>query len=70
MVSPRWLAPAGIGSGVIHRMKNKLLTLEELEKSWWWNREDIRRDGVKGVDWPTVEEAARNYELMRRSLKF
>jgi hypothetical protein len=50
-------------------MKRKLLTLEELSKSWWWNQEDIRRDGVPGVNWPLVREAARNYELMRRSKK-
>jgi hypothetical protein len=50
-------------------MKQKSLTLEELAKSWWWNREDIHRDGVTGVDWPLVKEAARNYELMRRSPK-
>jgi hypothetical protein len=48
-------------------MKKKSLTLEELVKSWWWNRKEIRRDGVRGVDWPIVKEAARNYELMRRS---
>jgi hypothetical protein len=46
-----------------------LATLEELSKHWWWNRVEIRREGVRGVDWPLVEEAARNYELMRRSLK-
>lgn len=48
-------------------MKQKSLTLKELKKGWWWNRKEIRRDGVRGVDWPAVEEAARNYELLRRS---
>jgi hypothetical protein len=48
-------------------MKKKSLTPEELAKRWWWNREEIRRDGVREVDWPVVEEAARNYELLRRS---
>ncbi len=49
------------------RMKDKLLSLKEIRKNWWWNRAEIRRDGVRGVDWPLVEESARNYELMRRS---
>lgn len=48
-------------------MKDKLSSLKEIRKNWWWNRKEIRRDGVSGVDWPMVEEAARNYELMRRS---
>jgi hypothetical protein len=50
-------------------METKPLTLKELGKTWWWKRKEIRRDGVRGVDWPLVEEAARNYELMRRSTK-
>ena len=50
-------------------MEQKSLTLKELSKDWWWNRTEIRRDGVRGVDWPLVEEAARNYELLRRSSK-
>lgn len=50
-------------------METKLHTLKELRKSWWWKRKEIRRDGVRGVDWPLVKEAARNYELMRRSTK-
>jgi hypothetical protein len=50
-------------------MKKKLLSLEELQKSWWWKREEIRRDGVPGVDWPKTEEAARNYELACRSVR-
>lgn len=50
-------------------MKGKLLSLKEIRKSWWWKRKEIRRDGVSGVDWPLVKEAARNYELMRRSTK-
>jgi hypothetical protein len=50
-------------------MNDKLLSLKEIRKNWWWNRVEIRRDGVRGVDWPLVEEAARNYELMRRSTK-
>jgi hypothetical protein len=47
-------------------MKQKLLTLKQLEKSWWWKRpenlpklENIRLFGY--------ELAARNYELMRRA---
>src|SRR5271154_4729671 len=48
-------------------MKKKLFSLKELEGGWWWNQAEIRREGVRGVDWPLVEEAARNYELMRRS---
>jgi hypothetical protein len=50
-------------------MKQKSLTLKKIKKGWWWNRKEIRRGGVPGVDWPTVKEAARNYELMRRSSK-
>jgi hypothetical protein len=48
-------------------METKPLTLKELRKNWWWKRKEIRRNGVRGVDWPLVKEAARNYELMRRS---
>ena len=48
-------------------MKQKSLALKDIRKNWWWNRAEIRRDGVRGVDWPAVKEAARNYELMRRS---
>jgi len=48
-------------------MKDKLFSLKEIRKNWWWKRKEIRRDGVRGVDWPLVKEAARNYELMRRS---
>jgi hypothetical protein len=50
-------------------MRKKLLTLEYLrEKVWWWQREEIRRDGVPGVVWDGLtKEAARNYELMRRA---
>jgi len=51
----------------IQRMKTKSITFEELGKSWWWNRAEIRRDGVRGIDWPAAEEGARNYELLRRS---
>jgi hypothetical protein len=47
-------------------MKDKL-SLKEIRKNWWWKRREIRRDGLGGVDWPLVEESARNYELMRRS---
>ncbi len=47
-------------------MKDKLLTLKELEKTWWWkhkeNRPEIERLKIHGY-----ELAARNYELMRRS---
>lgn len=49
-------------------MKKKLLSLEELKKSWWWNRDEICRNGVPGIDWPKAEIAARNYELARRSI--
>lgn len=45
------------------------LSLKDLRKGWWWHRREIRRDGVRGVDWPAAEEAARNYELMRRSAR-
>lgn len=48
-------------------MKDKLSPLKEIRKDWWWKRNEIRRHGVRGVDWPMVKEAARNYELMRRS---
>ncbi|MGH7993396.1 MAG: hypothetical protein ACREDQ_07765 [Limisphaerales bacterium] len=48
-------------------MKKKPPTLRELKKSWWWRRRKIRRRLACDVDWPVVEEAARNYELMRRS---
>jgi hypothetical protein len=47
-------------------MNRKRPALKEFQKSWWWNREDIRRNGVEGVTWPIVEIAARNYEIMRR----
>ena len=50
-------------------MKDKLLTLKELKETWWWNRKDIRKNGVPGVCWKAVKEAARNYELLRRSPK-
>ncbi|HTQ50522.1 MAG TPA: hypothetical protein VMJ12_07410 [Candidatus Acidoferrales bacterium] len=48
-------------------MKKKRLTLKELRLRWWWKRKEIRRHGVQGVDWDSAEEAARNYELMRRT---
>ena len=48
-------------------MKQKLRTLKELEKTWWWRRKGKRRDEPGGTDWPLVEESARNYELLRRS---
>ncbi len=48
-------------------MKGKLLSLKDIRNNWWWKRKEIRRHGVRGVDWPAAEEAARNYELMRRS---
>jgi hypothetical protein len=51
----------------ISRMKNKSPTLKEIEKGWWWKREDIIQNGVSGVDWEVVKDAARNYELMRRA---
>jgi hypothetical protein len=45
------------------------VTLENLRKKvWWWRRNEIRRRGVPGVVWDAhAKEAARNYELMRRS---
>jgi|GEM_PF-635068 hypothetical protein len=49
-------------------MKNKL-TLKDIRKKWWWKRKEILRAVKTEVDWPAVEEAARNYELMRRSPK-
>jgi hypothetical protein len=50
-------------------VEKKSLTVDELRKSWWWNQEEILRSVAKKVDWPKVEESARNYELMRRSQK-
>jgi hypothetical protein len=50
-------------------MNDKLLSLKDIEKSWWWNRKEILRELARKVDWPLVEESARNYELMRRSSK-
>lgn len=50
-------------------MKAKLLTLKELKKSWWWRDREKRRRIARQVDWNNVKEAARNYELLRRSLK-
>jgi hypothetical protein len=47
-------------------MKDKSLKRDEIEKSWWWRHEDILKNGAPGVDWERVEEAARNYELLRR----
>jgi hypothetical protein len=47
-------------------MRKKLLSLNEIEKTWWWRREEIQKNGVPGVDWKRVEEAARNYELLCR----
>lgn len=49
------------------RMKNGFLSLNAVRKKWWWKRKGVRLGRVAGVDWPTVEEAARNYELMRRA---
>ena len=48
-------------------MKPKTSILKKLRKNWWWKRSEIRRKVVSGVNWEIVEEAARNYELMRRS---
>jgi hypothetical protein len=56
-------------SGTHTRPRAARSTLTELRKTWWWHRREIRRYGVRGVDWPAVEEAARNYELMRRAPK-
>lgn len=49
-------------------MKQKLASLTEIRKNWWWKQREILRVLMRKVDWPVVEEAARNYELMRRSL--
>jgi hypothetical protein len=51
----------------LHCMKRKPLALKELEKTWWWRREEIIQNGVPGVSWKVVKDAARNYELMRRA---
>ncbi len=48
-------------------MKNK--SVKQIERNWWWKQREILRNVKKSVDWPAVEEAARNYELMRRSPK-
>jgi hypothetical protein len=48
-------------------VKQKLRTLEELEKTWWWRHKGTRHDEPGGTDWSLVEESARNYELLRRS---
>jgi hypothetical protein len=61
----RWASVTMFGE--LHRMSKESPTLAKLQKSWWWNREDVRRNGVEGVTWPAVEIAARNYEVMRRS---
>jgi len=37
------------------------------EKVWWWRKLRIRSSLKKAVNWPAVEEAARNYELLRRT---
>lgn len=50
-------------------MKSKLLTLKELKGSWWWRDKEKRQKIAREVDWNNVKEAARNYELLRRSLK-
>jgi hypothetical protein len=50
-------------------MENELLTLKEFGKNWWWKQNDILQKLIWEVNWPVVEEAARNYELMRRSPK-
>jgi hypothetical protein len=72
-VKDKALTPAQIESKK-HTLFLKNLTPEERRKFrefkthiWWWNRPEIRRKGVNGVRWNAVEEAARNYELLRRS---
>ncbi|MGD0349415.1 MAG: hypothetical protein ABSB84_03765 [Verrucomicrobiota bacterium] len=48
-------------------MKDKLLTLKELEENlWWWKRKENRAD-LERIKLFGYELAARNYELMRRS---
>jgi hypothetical protein len=42
-------------------------TLTSLKKTWWWRKRDVLRLLPTRFDWPAVEVAARNYELMRRS---
>lgn len=48
-------------------MKRKAITLDELPESWWWNRAETLGEVARQIDWPVVEESARNYELLRRS---
>jgi len=50
-------------------MKDKSLSPNEVKKNWWWKRKEILCEVMRTVDWPAAEEAARNYELMRRSPK-
>ena len=50
----------------ILRMKDNLLTLEELEETWWWRREENRKE-LERMKLFGYLLAARNYELMRRA---
>jgi hypothetical protein len=48
-------------------MKDRLLTLKELEENlWWWKRKEKRAD-LERIKLFGYELVARNYELMRRS---
>ncbi len=47
-------------------MDNKLLTLQELEETWWWRRDENRTE-LERMKLFGYVLAARNYELMRRS---
>lgn len=51
-------------------MSQQGMTPERLEKqAWWWRNTEAIRTQLHTVEWPRVEEAARNYELMRRSTR-
>jgi hypothetical protein len=47
-------------------MENKLLTIQELEKTWWWKRPENHPE-LERIILFGYELAARNYELMRRA---
>ncbi len=50
-------------------MKSARPTLTALKRNWWWHKRATLRLLRTRVAWPDVEEAARNYELARRSSK-
>jgi hypothetical protein len=72
-VKDKPLTPAQIESNERKRFLKSLSPIERRKfvefntHIWWWNRPEIRRKGVYGVNWDEVEETARNYELLRRS---